>query len=295
MKKKKTAASPKATHFLPLITAVLVLTLSAGYAAMDLYTFIPGRKNDAEGITGIIKINEETEQVIEIVFPAVEDLTDEKEILPEKLTVIPGGYLSSSEGLTYINVPDYYLTINDAVTSLDFNEYRMLLVNKEYSVPAEFDNSNHDAETALLKMDEMIKDAENDGISIWVQSGYRSYDNQAAIHARYHERYSEDYVDSISAEAGHSEHQTGMAFDMTGNSGMGLSTGFAGTEEFSWLNENAEKYGFILRFQEGKEWATGYSYEPWHFRYVGTELAKILNDSGLTVEEFIGQPWNPVI
>ena len=109
-------------------------------------------------LPGII---EEPEQVIEIDLPAVEDLTDEKEILPEKLTVIPGGYLSSSEGLTYINVPDYYLTINDAVTSLDFNEYRMLLVNKEYSVPAEFDNSNHDAETALLKMDEMIQ-------SLWI-------------------------------------------------------------------------------------------------------------------------------
>jgi hypothetical protein len=90
-----------------------------------------------------------------------------------------------------------------------------------------------------------------------------------------------------SARPGQSEHQTGLALDLASQSGKcTLSTCFKDTDEGKWLNENAWKYGFILRYPEGKEEITGYMFEPWHFRYVGKKEAKKIQDSGLTIEEY---------
>lgn len=289
MRKRKTENIHFKTAVFPLAASVIFLVLFVYFAAAELFDF-------SDTIYQNLFPVSEIEPVFVKVLPEAENY-------PEKLTGKNGFsllnelsdfYLKEESGVTYIYYPQYELIVNEGtLTSLSFNEYKMLLVNKNHSIPEDYTNDNPMGYEAAGAMEEMISAAGADGINFWVQSGYRSYSTQAAIHERYHQKYDAEYVDSISAEAGHSEHQTGLAFDLNGDHGGGLSSAFAGTPEYEWLTDHAEEYGFILRFAEGKEWATGYAYEPWHFRYVGKELAEILNTSGKTVEENINEPWNP--
>ncbi len=123
------------------------------------------------------------------------------------------------------------------------------------------------------------------GLSLWIASGYRSYTYQNGLYQSYVNRNGKAAADTFSARPGHSEHQTGYAFDLNT-----VSEAFANTKEGKWVNENASKYGFILRYPKGKDGETGYKYEPWHFRYVGTDLAEKLYNGGnwITVEDYFG-------
>lgn len=118
---------------------------------------------------------------------------------------------------------------------------------------------------------------------MWVCSGFRSYTVQKNLYNSYVRRDGAENADRYSARPGHSEHQTGLAFDINY-----ADDRFKGTPEASWLAENAYKYGFILRYPEGKEPITGYMFEPWHYRYVGVENAAKIYASGLTLEEYFG-------
>ena len=175
----------------------------------------------------------------------------------------------------------------DGLTYLTIEGHEMLLVNKEYHLPREYgDGITPEAQAAL---DSMISAAAADGYTIWNGSGFRSYDTQEVLFNRYCERDGEAAASRYSARPGTSEHQTGLAMDIAGGDGSTfLSSSFENTPEFEWLNAHAADYGFILRYLKDKEWATGYIYEPWHYRYVGVELAHILKDSGVSVEEYAG-------
>ena len=114
------------------------------------------------------------------------------------------------------------------------------------------------------------------------KSGYRSGELQKAIYKIYTFLYGEDYVNKYVAVPGGSEHQTGLALDI-GN----RSNSFISSNEAEWLAENAYKYGFIIRYPEGKEKITGVNYEPWNIRYVGEEIAEEIYGSGMTLEEYL--------
>lgn len=138
----------------------------------------------------------------------------------------------------------------------------------------------------LPDLREMIASANAEGIEIFHVSGYRSYATQAALFSRYSNQYGESVAAQFSARAGHSEHQSGLAVDFAAADGScGLDDCFGETPAGKWLAENSYKYGFILRYPAGKSSVVGYKYEPWHFRYVGKELAGALKESGLTLEE----------
>ena len=171
-----------------------------------------------------------------------------------------------------------YLYQKDGITYVD----GMMIVNKTYPLPADYGcGLTEDTEQAFY---ELSQGAANDGISLWITSGFRSYDEQNWTYWGYVERDgSTESADRYSARAGHSEHQSGYAMDLN-FAGMA----FNGTPEAQWIEKNCFKYGFILRYPEGKEDKTGYNYESWHIRYVGLDRAKRLHDSGLTVEEFYG-------
>ena len=157
----------------------------------------------------------------------------------------------------------------------------VLLVNKDYSVPSTYaPGLNYELQQAFNRMK---KKAAAEGIDLEIISGYRSYDKQKSVYNYWVSLYGKEEADRISATPGNSEHQTGLAIDINN-----LEEDFADTPAGKWLAKNAYKYGFILRYPKGKESITGYAYEPWHFRYVGTELAKQIYDSGLTLEEFLG-------
>lgn len=157
----------------------------------------------------------------------------------------------------------------------------ILIANKTYSLPEDYSPGvDSEAESAFYTMQSAASD---EGLEIYVASGFRSYGDQDRIYNNYASSDGYEAADTYSARPGHSEHQTGFAFDLND-----IETSFADTAEGQWVKENAHNYGFIIRYPEGKEDITGYMYEPWHIRYLGVEKATEVYESGLTLEEFLG-------
>jgi zinc D-Ala-D-Ala carboxypeptidase len=141
----------------------------------------------------------------------------------------------------------------------------------------------------IPEIEAMFAAAANDGVQLVFGSGYRSYALQKQFYDSYVTRDGQAAADRYSARPGTSEHQTGLAFDVTSPSGRcHLEICFENLPEGQWVAQNAHKFGFIIRYPNGKEHITGYQYEPWHLRYVGKELAEELYRSGQTMEEFFG-------
>ena len=133
--------------------------------------------------------------------------------------------------------------------------------------------------------EELYAGAQDAGYDILMRTGYRSYTYQTTLYNSYVSKHGEKEANTYSAKPGQSEHQTGLCCDV-GRKGKGLTT-FDGSDEAKWIAENAWKYGFILRFPEGKSDITGYIYESWHIRYVGKDAAKIIYEHNWTLEEYL--------
>jgi D-alanyl-D-alanine carboxypeptidase len=163
----------------------------------------------------------------------------------------------------------------------------IILVNKTYALPADY-YPGEDA-LAAARLQEMIATARKEiGRDITMVSGFRSYGYQKELYEKYVQRDGEELASTYSARPGHSEHQTGLAFDLGGeDQEYWLEASFADTFEGQWLIKNAHRFGFILRYPEGKADITGYRYEPWHFRYIGEEHALQVYQDGLTLEEYL--------
>lgn len=135
-------------------------------------------------------------------------------------------------------------------------------------------------------LEKLVAAARNAGVTIYAGSGYRSYATQASLFASNVRQHGEAKANRFSSRPGHSEHQSGLAVDFGGiDRACWMEDCFEQTTASKWLAAHAHEYGFILRYPKGKESITGYQYEPWHFRYVGRELAGALHQSGLTMEE----------
>ena len=158
----------------------------------------------------------------------------------------------------------------------------ILIANKTYSLPKEYDPGKLSDEV-LSAFNKMREDASKDKITLWIQSGYRSYKTQEELFNNYVKQSGKEKAETFSARPGHSEHQTGLAMDLNI-----VDSSFEGTKEAIWIEKNCYKYGFIIRYPKGKESITGYKYEPWHIRYIGKDLAKKIYTSGLTLEEYLG-------
>ena len=161
----------------------------------------------------------------------------------------------------------------------------VLIVNKTYSLPETFAPGGL-AEECEKAFNEMKKAAKKDGISIWIDSGYRSFGTQKKLYDSYVKRDGAAVADTYSARAGHSEHQTGLSIDVNNASTAAFNKTYKKVGE--WLEKNCYKYGFIIRYPKGKESVTGYIHEPWHIRYVGNEYAEKITQSGLCLEEYFG-------
>ncbi len=139
------------------------------------------------------------------------------------------------------------------------------------------------------QVDRLAADASAASIFLTVLSGYRSYATQEQTYNNFVARDGEERANQYSAKPGHSEHQTGLAVDFDDGQGCALYNCFADTAAGQWLAANAWQYGFILRYQLGSEHITGYEFEPWHYRYVGTEVSTAMHNNGIaTLEEFFG-------
>lgn len=157
----------------------------------------------------------------------------------------------------------------------------ILIANKTYALPSTY-NPGADP-TAKAALNEMFAAAKKDGLNLFICSGFRSYSTQKTLYNNYVARDGKAEADRYSARPGHSEHQTGLGFDINK-----ANSSFEGTPEALWLAANCHKYGFIIRYPQGKEHITGYIYEPWHVRYLGVDTATAVYNSGLCLEEYLG-------
>ncbi len=189
---------------------------------------------------------------------------------------------------------DYYTNVTPSDTSYG----KLMIANKYYSLSSSYSNDlvtmdsaytkragaqlNKEAYEAFKKLSDAAKDK---GLSVLNQSAYRSYDTQASIYNDYVSGSGIEWTDRWSARAGYSEHQTGLALDVLNSTNTALSE-FENTDEFAWMKENSYKYGFILRYKEDTTLQTGYGYEPWHYRYVGIDAAKVIYDENITFDEY---------
>lgn len=181
---------------------------------------------------------------------------------------------------------------NDIILINDSSEigenYKSDLVEAEIEFVDEADNEERLVSKQIKKpLQELINGAKEEGISLLGTSGYRSYNTQKYIYKREvmikGKRDAKKYV----AEPGQSEHQTGLCIDLTNPSRLFIR----GTKEADWLNDNCYRYGFIVRYQKGKEKITKKNYEPWHIRYVGKKVAKEIYQKGICLEEYLGEAY----
>jgi LAS superfamily LD-carboxypeptidase LdcB len=188
------------------------------------------------------------------------------------------------------------------VVANDTNPYH-ILVNKEHELPTSFvpaelvipnikfsfsgyHEKKYMEKEAAVAIELLFKRAKQEGIELVGVSGYRSYARQNEIYRNNVRLYGEWIINQTSAKPGHSEHQTGLAMDVSSKSnGYNLNQNFGKTKEGRWLAENAHLEGFIIRYPQGKQNLTGYTYEPWHIRYVGIELATYIKETGFVLEE----------
>lgn len=158
----------------------------------------------------------------------------------------------------------------------------ILVVNKKHYFGAAYETGEDPTAGAMAR--QMIADMQAQGLDISSNySGYRSYSYQDGLYWSYVNSYGQAQADTFSARAGHSEHQTGLAFDLLHSNGALVEN----TAEANWIASNAHNYGFIVRYKAGKEHITGYQAEPWHIRYVG-DVATSIYQSRLTLEEYLG-------
>lgn len=173
---------------------------------------------------------------------------------------------------------DYLVNKNNKLTS-DYIPDDLEIINVKYSC-----ENKYLRKEARINFENMAKDAKKEGFNIVAVSTYRSYEYQEKLYNNYVLDKGFYYADMASARAGHSEHQTGLAVDVA-NESLDYDN-FESTKEFYWMKKNAHKYGFILRYPKGKFHITGFKYEPWHYRYVGIDIATYIYKNKLTLEEY---------
>ncbi len=190
---------------------------------------------------------------------------------------------------------EFYTNVTEITNYNDIDA----IVNKYYKLPSNFKPNDlvsipskykkasynyqlrKEAEAALEKM---IDAALKDGIKLWVVSAWRSESTQKSLFNNSKKNDGLEHALIYSAKPNHSEHQLGLAVDLNKASSKAH---FEKTKEYAWLKDNAYKYGFMERYLQGKEYITGYGFEPWHYRYFGIELATNLHTEGCTYEEYL--------
>lgn len=149
---------------------------------------------------------------------------------------------------------------------------RLAQIEKEYTYNEARTEKIHSEVERYLE--DMLNDAQDDDIQLYVRSAYRSFEEQKALKSNYTVTYGAGTANAFSADQGYSEHQLGTTLDLSASRNESLSVAFENTKAFEWLNSNAYKYGFVLSYPKGNAY---YMYEPWHWRFVGKELAKDLH------------------
>ena len=276
---------------------VIMTTLAIGIVGMAGQAIQTVAKPDVESEKIVVQTKEEIEQL------STETMENE---LPVNEVIEKGEEDSEIYAINLKNNPRIFSNFyNDVVSTYDETSVTAL-VNKNYQLSptykpddlrvlnVTYSNEALGASQTMLRKEaasqaeKMFKQAKKDGITLLARSGYRSYKTQEQLYQEYVSRDGVDAADKYSARAGHSEHQLGLALDITSDSvNRELVVEFGETLEGIWLKKNAHRYGFIIRFPKGKEDLTGFQYEPWHVRYVGVDVAKEIYENDWLLEDYI--------
>lgn len=198
----------------------------------------------------------------------------------------------------------YGLVMNNGKPTVMNPDDVMVLVNKDRNLtsswvpgdlvaPKVSGSSQQMRKVAADALEILFNDALKADLKLYAASGYRSYSKQESIFNRNANLYGKATANKTSAMPGQSEHQTGLAMDVScASMGYGLQESFGNTPEGKWLKEHAKDYGFIIRYPKGKEDITKYSYEPWHIRYVGKDAAEDIMSNNTTFEEYFENTFN---
>lgn len=299
--------------------SMLIMTslLFMVYSCFSFPMFISGQENNVV----LNNVSEEAQNIV---------LAEETEIDMEELALLEAGDMNvewemeTSHGMEIeakysavdilaatqpIGTDEDHTAEGEAV-EFSRDDWKLLLINKQHSIPDGYDFPRGDIQTMKGTMqcdariiDEllnMLQDAKEDNIILRICSPYRDLEYQEVLFNKkikfYMNRgmsYLEAYQLSsrVVAVPAASEHRLGLALDIVSDTYTDLNEGFADTPAGVWLAENSYKYGFILRYPEGKEDITGIDYEPWHFRYVGVDAATMITEKEITLEEFWEEMW----
>ena len=291
-----------------ILALVLALTLALAFAAcgvMDEPAPEPEENQEATveeqseepGDEEVIDSEDEAEGNTDEEEPAEEEQVKENLVDPSEITP-RGDEPPAGDDKSIKGIPDLIdvLTYDDGDLLVLVNKYHGVVSDYEPEDMITMDNSLTTWENIKLKKEaydaymEMYEDAKKEGYDLKVCSGYRSYDGQQQLFTNAINSYSPEFAHMYSAYPGRSEHHTGLAIDITSASmGWGLKQDFADYPDGQWLDEHCQDYGFILRYTKDGEEITGYMYEPWHFRYVGKEVAEEIMEKGITLEEYLGK------
>ena len=219
------------------------------------------------------------------------DYLDRYILYKEKYTEMPNKQVIKNVNMNLDR--DFY---KEPISARNLNT-KKILVNKYYYldnkyVPKDLETISTRFALSNMKMvkeakeafEEMASAAKKENYNIIAMSCYRSYDYQVNLYNKYVKQDGKEAADTYSGRPGHSEHQTGLAVDVY--NGKVNYTNFEKTKEFNWMNKHAHEYGFILRFPKDKVNETGYTYESWHYRYVGIEEAKYIKENNISFEEY---------
>ena len=204
--------------------------------------------------------------------------------------VIDGAESCYSDSLIINNPDDYFCIVNRKYNlKSDYIPDDLVTVSIPFA-PGRTDDVKQMRAEASAALTELYNAAEKEGFRLYGASGFRSYNTQMVLFKKSAaSKGSIEAANKLNALPGQSEHQLGLAMDFTLEElNYRLKESFGETEEGIWLRENCHKFGFIIRYPKGKEDITGYSYEPWHCRYVGKDLAKYIYENNITLEEFYG-------
>ena len=232
-------------------------------------------------------------------------------VLPDEVPAAPLSQPAQPEADSAPAAPDNALGLTAAEAAAMLADPRMVLVNHQVPMPEDytFDTRECGSATAINKTLQteaadaflaMQAAAAADGVTVWMQSGYRSVDYQTTLYDNktrqfldqgYDEATARELAANVVNPPRYSEHNCGLAADLNCPDYTALETGFEDTDAFAWLCEHAGDYGFILRYPKGEaaEAVTEITYEPWHWRYVGAENAAKINASGLIFEQYIAE------
>ena len=216
---------------------------------------------------------------------------------PEKQVSLEDIEITDVEQDSFINE-----TLEEESSSFSRDDWKIILVNKQHPIPDDYEfplgtisGSMKCDERVITPLLEMMKAAKGNGVSLIICSPYRDLDRQTMLFNNKVNKYMEagmSYMDAFNYASqavtvpGSSEHQIGLAVDIITEGYSSLDEGFAGTSAGKWLFDNSYKYGFVLRYPEGKEKITSIEYEPWHFRYVGVDAATVMKENNICLEEF---------